>query len=100
MGLALRPICERHEDSQSHVLICQVILSIKPTLNYQTLYDHIDDTQEEQIKLVQEFEKYLELKDILLEEDDEYQVGLPGHYSGPVLVQAAAGGNSRDSIVQ
>ena len=91
----LCPICERHEDSQSHVLNCQVMLSIKPKLNQHILYEHIDGTLEEQIQLVQEYEKYLELRDILLEEDDEYPVGLPGPRPGPVLPKAAAAGSSR-----
>ena len=49
--------------------------------------------------MVQEYEKYLELREILLEDNDEYQVGLTGPQPGLVLSKAAAGGSSRDSTV-
>ena len=53
------------------------MLSIKPKLNEHILYEHIDGNIEEQVQLVQEYEKYLELGDILQEYDEEYQVSLP-----------------------
>ena len=71
------PICERHEDSKSNVLNLPVMLSIKPKLNEHIHYEHIDGNIEEQVQLVQEYEKYLELGDILQEYDEEYQVSLP-----------------------
>ena len=96
---SLCPMCERHTDSQSHVLNCPVMLNIKPKLNEHILYDHVNVTLEEQILLVREYEKYLELRDTLLEEDEEYQVGLPGPHAGPLHPQALAGGGSRDCTI-
>ena len=90
----LCPLCERHQDSQSHVLNCPVMIRIKPKMNNHVRYEHINGSLEEQIQLVQEYEKYLELRDILLENNDEYQIGLPGPQPGPVLPKAAAGGSS------
>ena len=91
----LCPLCERHQDSQSHVLNCPVMIRIKPKMNNHVRYEHINGSLEEQIQLVQEYEKYLELRDILLENNDEYLLGLPGPQSGPVLPKAAAGGSSK-----
>ena len=96
---SLCPMCERHTDSQSHVLNCPVVVNIKPKLNEHILYEHVNGTLEEQIMFVREYEKYLELRDTLLEEDEEYQVGLPGPHAGPMHPQAAAGGGSRDSTL-
>ena len=67
----LCPICERHEDTQSHVLNCPVMLSIKPKLKEHILYEHIDGNIEQQIQLVGEYETYLELRDTLLQDDEE-----------------------------
>ena len=86
----LCPICERHEDTQSHVLNCPVMLSIKPKLKEHILYEHIDGNIEQQIQLVGEYEKYLELRDTLLHDDEEYPAGLPGLHAGPMLPKAAA----------
>ena len=93
----LCPICERHQDSQSHVINCPVMLSIKSKTNNYVIYEHIDGSLEEQIQLVQEFEKYLELRDMLLEDNEEYPVGLPGPHSGPAQPKATAGGSGQDS---
>ena len=86
----LCPICERHEDTQSHVLNCPVMLSIKPKLKEHILYEHIDGNIEQQIQLVGEYEKYLELRDTLLHDDEEYPAGLPELHAGPMLPKAAA----------
>ena len=86
----LCPICERHEDTQSHVLSCPVMLSIKPKLKEHILYEHIDGNIEQQIQLVGEYEKYLELRDTLLHDDEEYPAGLPGLHTRPMLPKAAA----------
>ena len=86
----LCPICERHEDTQSHVINCPVMLSIKPKLKEHILYEHIDGNIEQQIQLVGEYEKYLELRDTLLQDDEEYPAGLPGPHAGPMLPKASA----------
>ena len=93
------PLCERHQDSQSHDLNCPVMISIKLKINNHVRYELINGSLEEQIQLVQEYEKYLELRDILPEDNEEYQVSLPGPHSGPVLPRAAAGVSSRGLIV-
>ena len=86
----LCPICERHEDTQSHVLNCPVMLSIKPKLKEHILYEHIYGNIEQQIQLVREYEKYLVLRDTLLQDDEEYPAGLPGLHAGPMLRKGAA----------
>ena len=75
------------------------VLSIESKTNNHVIYEHIDGSLEEQIQLVQEFEKYLELRDMLLEDNEEYPVGLPGPHSGPAHPKATAGGSGRDSSV-
>ena len=65
----LCPICERQEDTQSHVLNCPVMLSIKQKLKVHIIYGHIDGNLEQQIQLVGEYEKCLELRDTLLHDD-------------------------------
>ena len=89
------PICERFKESQSHVLNCPVMISIRPKMNNHIIYDHIDCSLEEQMDVVREYENYFKLRDILLEYNDEYQVGLPGPQPVPVLPKAADGGSSR-----
>ena len=54
-------ICERFQDSKLHVLNCPVMISTRPKLNNHIIYEHIDGSLEEQINVVQEYEKYLEL---------------------------------------
>ena len=41
------------------------MLRIKSKTKNNVIYEHIDGSLEEQIQLVQEFEKYLELRDML-----------------------------------
>ena len=86
----LCPICERKSDTQSHILNCEVMLSIKPQLNKDIQYEHINGSLDQQIQLVQEYEKYLNLRQTLLEDQEEDQDSLPGLDAGPLLPKATA----------
>ena len=92
----LCPICERETDTQSHILDCQVMLSIKPKLDNDIQYEHINGSLDQQIILVKEYEKYIELRQTLLEDEDIYQDSLPGLDAGPKLPEATARGSNRD----
>ena len=93
---SLCPICERKIDTQSHILSCEVIPSIKPKLNNNVQYEHIYGSLEQQIQLVKEYEKYIDLRQTLLEDEDYSQDSLPGQDTGPELPQASARGSNRD----
>ena len=77
---SLCPICERFSDSQDHILQCKVLQDICP-LEEQVEYNSIYCTTHEQEELVKVYEKYLGLRDELLE--DTAQQSLPGLYTGP-----------------
>ena len=90
----LCPICERKTDTQAHILDCEVMQSILPDLNKHIKYEHINGSLDQQVQLVQVYEKYLELRETLLEEEDDHQGSLPGLHAGPVLPKAnTRGGN-------
>ena len=82
---SLCPICERFSDSQDHILQCKVLQDICP-LEEQVEYNSIYGTTHEQEELVKVYEKYLSLRDELLE--DTAQQSLPGLYTGPQRQQA------------
>ena len=91
-------ICERAEDSQEHVLSCNVLLDILPLQN-PIQYEHINGTEEQQVQFIQTFDRYLELRGELQENPSE-GLRLPGLYSGPVRPQAGStglAGRSSDS---
>ena len=71
------------------------MLSIKPKLNNNIQYEHINGSLDQQIQLVQEYEKYMDLRQTLLEDEDP-QSSLPGLDAGPELPQATARGSIRD----
>ena len=72
------------------------MLSIKPKLDNNIQYEHINGSLDQQILLVKEYEKYIELRQTLLEDEDLYQDRLPGQDAGPKLPQATARGSNRD----
>ena len=80
-------ICERNEDTQSHLLSCRVLLDILP-LSEHIEYNHMNGTAEQQVQFVKIYEKYLELRDELLEDSSD-DSSLPGLYTGPVHPQAS-----------
>ena len=72
------------------------MLSIKPKLDNDIQYEHINGSLDQQIILVKEYEKYIELRQTLLEDEDIYQDSLPGLDAGPKLPEATARGSNRD----
>ena len=84
----LCPLCERQEDTQQHVLFCQVLRDISPNTTSLPQYEHPNGSPEQQIEFIKAYEKYLVLRDQLLEESSE-DISLPGLYTGPVRPQAA-----------
>ena len=83
----LCPLCERCEDSQEHVLYCKVLQDIMPHIILPQ-YEHLNGTPGQQTEFIQVYEKYLILRDQLLEESSE-DTSLPGLYTGPVRPRAA-----------
>ena len=63
----LCPICERSIDSQNHVIQCKVLQDIIPLTNQVNLSD-IEGSLEQQKDFIQIYEKYLALRDELLED--------------------------------
>ena len=72
------------------------MLSIKPKLDNDIQYEHINGSLDQQIILVKEYEKYFELRQTLLEDEDIYQPedSLPGLDAGPKLPEATARGSN------
>ena len=83
-------VCERHEDTQEHLLLCKVLLNILP-LEKHIEYNHMNGTEEQQVDFIQTYKNYLELRDEL-QEDPSEGPSLPGLYSGPVRPQAGSTG--------
>ena len=83
------PLCNSHEDTQEHVLLCKVLHNILP-LSSDIYYAHMRGTTEQQTDIVQVFERYLNIRDELLE-CSGLSSSLPGLYAGPVLPRAASG---------
>ena len=86
----LCPLCKSHEDTQENILLCKVLKNILPP-NIHTEYEHMRGTTDQQTIFLQVFERYLQIRDELL---DCSCLGssLPGLYTGPVLPQAASSG--------
>jgi hypothetical protein len=91
----LCPLCEAHEDSQEHLLVCSVLQNILP-LNNHVEYGHMRGTDEQQTKFLQVYEKYLQIRDELLD-NSGLGSSLPGLYSGPVRPLAASTGLANGS---
>ena len=72
------------------------MLSIKPKLDNNIQFEHINGSLDQQILLVKEYEKYIELRQTLLEDEDLYQDSLLGLDAGPKLPQATTRGSNRD----
>ena len=83
----LCPLCERTEDTQSHLLSCKVLQDILP-MTENTEYSHMNGTAHQQTDFIKIYEKYLKLRDELLEDTSE-DSSLPGLYTGPVHPQAS-----------
>ena len=81
-------VCERSEDSQEHVLCCNVLLDILP-LTKPIDYNQINGTEEQQTEFIKTYNRYLELQDEL-QEDPNKGSSLPGLYSGPMRPQAGS----------
>ena len=87
----LCPLCEAHEDSQENLLVCKVLQNILPNNHIQ--YAHMRGTDEQQTKFLQVYEKYLHIRDELLD-NSGLGSSLPGLYSGPVRPLAASTGRA------
>ena len=85
-GDILCPICERSRDTQQHVLQCKVLQDILPMKSH-IKYDHLNGTILEQKEFVDLYEKYLEIRDEIIDNKDS-QHSLPGRYTGPLHPQA------------
>ena len=85
----LCPLCKSCEDTQEHVLLCNVLQNIFP-LSSQIDYDYMRGTTEQQTDFLQVYERYLKIRDELLE-CSGLGSSLPGLYAGPVLTRAASG---------
>ena len=83
----LCPLCKAHEDTQENLLSCKVLLNILPLTNH-IAYEHMGGTTDKQTNFLQVYERYLTIRDELL---DSSGLGssLPGLYTGPVVPQAA-----------
>ena len=81
-------VCERSEDTQEHVLCCNVLLNILPQKK-PIEYNQINGTEEQQIEFIKTYKRYLELRDELQEDPNEGP-SLPGLYTGPVRPQAGS----------
>ena len=88
----LCPLCETHKDTQENLLLCKVLQNILP-LNTHIEYGHMRGSNEQQTMFIQVYEKYLTIRDELLESSG-LGSSLPGLYSGPVLPQAASTGRA------
>ena len=85
----LSSLCKSSEDTQEHVLLCNVIQNILP-LSSQIEYDHMRGTTEQHTDFPQVYERYLKIRDELLE-CSGLGSSLPGLYAGPVLPRTASG---------
>ena len=86
----LCPLCKSHEDTQENILLCKVLKNILPP-NIHTEYEHMEGTTDQQTIFLQVFERYLKIRDELLD-GSGLGSSLPGLYTGPVLPQAASSG--------
>ena len=86
------PLCQTHEDTQESVILCKVLLNILP-LGSHIEYEHMNGTTEQQTEFLQVYERYLMIRDELLDKSG-LDASLPGLYTGPVLPQAASRGAS------
>ena len=86
----LCPLCKSHEDTQENILLCKVLKNILPP-NIHTEYEHMRGTTDQQTIFLQVFERYLKIRDELLD-GSGLGSSLPGLYTGPVLPQAASSG--------
>ena len=84
----LCPLCKTYDDTQEHVLLCKVLQHILP-LKSHIVYEHIKGTLEQQTEFLKTYEKYLNIRDELLE-GSSIDSSLPGLYSGPAPLQAAS----------
>ena len=84
----LCPICERCIDSQNHLILCQVLQDIIPPTN-RVQFSDIQGSLEQQKVFIETYEKYLLLRDELLEESEPH-TSLPGLYTGPLLPKAGS----------
>ena len=86
----LCPICERSIDSQNHLIQCKVLQDIIPLPN-EVHFRDIEGSIDQQKAFIEVYEKYLALRDELLEES-ETPSSLPGLYTGPLLPKAGSKG--------
>ena len=94
----LCPLCERCQDTQPHISQCQVIQDMLPphtSVQYSDLFGNI----EQQKRFIDIFEKYLNIRDELLEDDPASQSSLPGLYTGPQLPHARTSARSSTSDI-
>ena len=68
--------------------MCKVLQHILP-LKSHIVYEHIGGTLEQQTEFLKTYEKYLNIRDELLE-GSSIDSSLPGLYSGPAPLQAAS----------
>ena len=85
----LCPLCETQQDTQEHLIVCEVLQNILP-LSAHIEYGHINGNPEQQTEFLQVYEKYLKIRDKLLDLSG-LASSLPGLYTGPVRPQAAPG---------
>ena len=88
----LGPLCQTHEDTKESVILCKVLPNILPLGSYIE-YGHMNGTTEQQTEFLQVYERYLMIRDELLDKSG-LNASLPGLYTGPVLPQAASRGAS------
>ena len=74
----------------------EIPITITSDLNKHIEYEHINGSLDQQVELVKVYEKYLELRETLLKEDDDHQGSLLGLHTGPVLPKAKPRGGNRD----
>ena len=84
----LCPICEQSIDSQNHLIQCKVLQDIIPLPN-EVHFSDIEGSIDQQKAFIEVYEKYLALRDELLEES-ETPSSLPGPYTGPLLPKAGS----------
>ena len=94
----LCPLCERYSDTQEHIGQCQVLRDVQP-INIPVDYSSLFGTVQQQKDFIEKYEKYLNLRDELLEDDPDLHPSLPGLHSGPQLHQARTSARSSTSNI-
>ena len=94
----LCPLCERYQDTQEHICQCQVLLDVQP-LHSPVDYSGLFGTVHQQKDFIVKYEKYLKLRDELLENDPDPHPSLPGLHTGPQLPQARTSARSSTSNI-